>query len=393
MSRWRNAPRALFCALLFSLVQYANCQCNAGYTGSVNGLCTACPAGKYKDFIGSFANSTATDLLLSGVRNHTFLDGRWMYIGQYASRSLYMHSSGNYHLRWESFRWRVIDILGTYFFADGAFSKTLPTDIGSTWNEVIHLFPDVPSSTMKFTAYSDCTNCPAGKFSTSTAATSIATCTGGCPANSFSGTGSSVITECQCNFGYTGSNGGLCTVCGAGKYKSSWGNNICDGCSQGKFSNHTGAITQYVCTDCPAGKMTVSSSGSVACIDCVTGKFASSSSQSVCSNCAAGKYSGTGFTVCCANSSYCGNNEYMLSGTCQSCPAQSTAPACSTTLTSCLCNPGFSGPNGGPCTACKPGFYKSSVGSGNNNNCFSCTSGKYQDTSVAINCKSCPSIP
>lgn len=52
-----------------------------------------------------------------------------------------------------------------------------------------------------------------------------------------------------------------------------------------------------------------------------------------------------------------------------SCPAQSTAPITSTDLSACKCNEGYSGPDGGPCSACPMDTYK--TGSGDSR-CLSC---------------------
>ena len=59
---------------------------------------------------------------------------------------------------------------------------------------------------------------------------------------------------------------------------------------------------------------------------------------------------------------------------CVSCPTSSDAPAGSSSLQNCLCNAGFSGPDGGPCTQCGSGTYKASAGS---NACTDCGAGKY----------------
>jgi hypothetical protein len=51
----------------------------------------------------------------------------------------------------------------------------------------------------------------------------------------------------------------------------------------------------------------------------------------------------------------------------------SSAPARSTSLTVCTCNAGFSGPDGGTCTACVAGKYKASAGSAA---CTGCPAGE-----------------
>ena len=49
-----------------------------------------------------------------------------------------------------------------------------------------------------------------------------------------------------------------------------------------------------------------------------------------------------------------------------------SSPAGSTSSTSCQCNAGYTGPNGGACTRCASGHYKDSSGDAN---CDSCPSG------------------
>jgi hypothetical protein len=71
-----------------------------------------------------------------------------------------------------------------------------------------------------------CTNCGVDKFSTATAATAEATCEG-CPDNTVSLLGSSVITACTCNTGYTGNDGHACSACVAGQYKTATGSATC----------------------------------------------------------------------------------------------------------------------------------------------------------------------
>ena len=66
------------------------------------------------------------------------------------------------------------------------------------------------------------------------------------------------------------------------------------------------------------------------------------------------------------------------SGTCTSCPAETYSPAASGPLTDCTCNAGYFGALGGPCTACVAGKYRAwSAASSVESNCLHCDSGKY----------------
>ena len=56
---------------------------------------------------------------------------------------------------------------------------------------------------------------------------------------------------------------------------------------------------------------------------------------------------------------------------CFQCPQNSTSPSASILITACQCNEGFTGPDGGPCSQCGTGTYKSGLGSAT---CESCPS-------------------
>ena len=97
-------------------------------------------------------------------------------------------------------------------------------------------------------------------------------------------------------------------------------------------------------------------------VACQRGQYLSSGS---CVNCAAGKYSdATAVTVCtnCVSGKYSTTSGATSSSTCGSCPANSNSPVGSNAQSDCTCNRGSSGPNGGPCTSCVAGTYKSSSG-------------------------------
>ena len=65
---------------------------------------------------------------------------------------------------------------------------------------------------------------------------------------------------------------------------------------------------------------------------------------------------------------------------CQQCPPNSSSPAESPSLSDCICDPGFTGPDGGPCARCEVGEYKESSGDAN---CSVCPTGT--TTLVGVN--------
>jgi alpha-tubulin suppressor-like RCC1 family protein len=74
---------------------------------------------------------------------------------------------------------------------------------------------------------------------------------------------------------------------------------------------------------------------------------------------------------------------------CATCPANSTSPPGSMSQTDCLCNIGYSGPDGGSCTPCPTGTFKEYKGVGT---CATCPPNKYQDNTGSQTCKPCVSL-
>jgi hypothetical protein len=128
-------------------------------------------------------------------------------------------------------------------------------------------------------------------------------------------------------------------------------------------------------------------------------QFTVSQTLSECTDCGAGTYSTGGAFSCtpCPANTYSNATGARNSSTCQACPANSTTVVSIADRTigvnllaletrdavdyyfassvgadevhGCLCNAGYSGPNGGPCTACAEGTFKHTFGS---TECSSC---------------------
>jgi hypothetical protein len=94
------------------------------------------------------------------------------------------------------------------------------------------------------------------------------------------------------------------------------------------------------------------------CVKCVAGKYKESAGSADCTHCAENTYS----NVVGATSM----------STCVPCAITASSPAGSVSSTSCQCNAGYTGTNGGTCTRCEPGSYKDFAGDAN---CDSCPSG------------------
>jgi hypothetical protein len=165
-----------------------------------------------------------------------------------------------------------------------------------------------------------------------------------------------------------------CVPCSAGTYSSEQGVGLCLDCAAGTYSNTTGVSA---CLLCGIGKYAFAP-GVRFCLDCTNGKYSASEGRSNCTDCAAGKYSNdTGRSVCqlCPARKYSTTLGASSDTTCVPCSKDSDSTAGSANITECLCNPGYSGADGGPCHACTVGAYKPGKGSA----CFLCEAGKYVD--------------
>jgi hypothetical protein len=178
-----------------------------------------------------------------------------------------------------------------------------------------------------------------------------------CPAGKTSPYGSTTVDQCvvasaDCGAGYTGP-AGACTACAAGKYKAVTGDIACTDCSSNSYSTATAATDVGTCQTCPSNTQSVAGSGTLA--SCVCNPGYTGPDGQVCSACAAGKYkSGIGSIACtdCSSNFYSTATAATNVNTCQTCPSNTQSVAGSGTLVSCVCNPGYTGPDGQICSAC-----------------------------------------
>ena len=237
-----------------------------------------------------------------------------------------------------------------------------------------------------------CNQCPVNTY---TPASYLTLTCPACPPFSSSPAGSSAVTQCTCNSGYegpaggpcvkiecnagfTGPDGGTCTPCAAGKYKSIKGSVGCTNCEAGKYAALTAS---FACTLCPAFSTSAVGISAVTQCTCDLG-FTGSDAES-CTACAAGKYkTSIGSALCtdCTAGKYSPSTSATLEATCLTCPSNSNSPSASVALSSCTCNLGFTGLDGGSCAACVSGKYKTSSGS---DACSNCGAGKYSTSTAA----------
>lgn len=114
-----------------------------------------------------------------------------------------------------------------------------------------------------------------------------------------------------------------------------------------------------VINECIPG--TYSYDDSLTCTLCSAGKYSpynTAPSSSTCVNCESGKYStnlgANSIATCldCQNGTYFEGTGGTSIGVCLPCPWNSNSHAASKLLQACVCDPGYSGANGGDCTAC-----------------------------------------
>ena len=217
-----------------------------------------------------------------------------------------------------------------------------------------------------------------------------------CPIYSGSNTESTLRTDCSCKAGYYGiidMESGGCEICPKGTYCPGgplYGNSknecrdssstVSEGstsksdciCNVG-FYKPAGQESCELCLPwffcvgdenlqtCPAN--TESSSGSIAITDCKCklGNYAGGDGME-CTPCQPGKYKpviGAGICTPCPTGTWSDKYEASSVNTCLSCGADSVSVEASDEIKDCKCRPGFTGSNGGTCSQCTEGTYKS----------------------------------
>jgi hypothetical protein len=274
-----------------------------------------------------------------------------------------------------------------------------------------------------------CALCERGKYSTGIGQISQDTCIQ-CLENTFSGVGSSNLTNCICNVGFTGPDGINCTACVAGTYKDVNGSAVCSLCARGKYSSETAETSETTCTLCPQNSFTAKEGSivvtnctcnmgftgpdGVECTACIPGTFKDVNGTANCTVCARGKYSeefedigdttnasralaiaqALAYQQCLEKNLQEGTLEgcetLLRPPGCTACPNHTFSAEGSGNRTMCVCNQGYTGPDGIACDACIAGTYKDINGS---QACTLCQRGKYS-TGIAItrndSCVPCP---
>lgn len=195
-------------------------------------------------------------------------------------------------------------------------------------------------------------------------------------------TDSRVIPETCAAGSYSTLNSSTCTNCPAGTYSptaSATSQIDCKACNAGTYSGASGASSVGTCVPClPDEYSTVVGGTSVAvCQQCPLNSYSPSGSQSLSSCVCDPGYSGANGGECIA----CGANVWCLNGRQNPCPLNSISPVTSSQISQCLCRPGFYGDATVPtvdsatiCKVCKENHF--CIG-GAVNHTEACADGKY----------------
>lgn len=229
----------------------------------------------------------------------------------------------------------------------------------------------------------DCTFCPNGKHSNLTAQTGEDTCQG-CPEHSWSYYPDLfTVDDCLCNKGFAGSSGD-CSSCGPGTYKDAIGDLPCVDCPVNTYSTSLAAVSNGTCLACTP--FSTAPQGSQERSDCRCNR-GYEYLVGTCQACSEGRYKDIVFNSRCV---VCPRDTYnpILAATrledCLECANFSSSPNGTSSVTGCLCDPGYYGPAGGPCQECHDGF----VSGRNFSSCVPCPPGTYGD-SLHLSCIPC----
>ena len=190
----------------------------------------------------------------------------------------------------------------------------------------------------------------------------------------------------------------MCTLCGTGTFQNGTGKSTigaCTRCPAGYYQARLGAISLANCTLCEPGKFADGTANLAACLPCETGSYQTGSGSTVCTqcgyprttvsegsiskeacNCEVGKEAVGEDCAFCRIGYFKDNAE--PGRPCYKCseaigPFSTTLSNGSILVQDCLCEVGFTGPDGGisetsnlagllqPCAPCAFGTYKDAV--------------------------------
>ena len=322
------------------------CLCKPGYVGAGGGPCSPCPPATYKTEIASLLckacppNSDSLLTAATSIKDCKCNTGYFDDSDRYDERRIYRECVG---CAANQYRCTDCDTAGAKYCLDCVNSVS---PVASLTIEACRC-----NAGWTLAAGHACVGCGIGKYKDTIGS---ASCTN-CPSNTNSSQLSVSVQDCKCIAGWTwaGRDTGPCTACALGLFKRIPGN--------------------MPCTLCPAGKTTTTPNGPCVCRE---GFTAISSGMghaegAACEPCALGTYKNTTGPQLC-----------------DACPSWSaTTTLQNSQRVACQCDPGATGPHGGPCTRCEPGKHKVSRG---NSVCDTCPVAQYSAPAGRVDCDHCP---
>ena len=346
------------------------CFCKAGYSGLPGGPCTACKIGEYRDASGQQSNNESyiCEACPGGTYNDVVAATSMDFCQVCPNNTFSLPRSGSID--------RCVCVAGYFYDDDDATFTCTECAAGS-------FQPETNSSA--------CHACPAGTFSTVTAAVSSQVCQqcadgfyntllgavtclpcasntwqnlsvsnthalecSACPANSLHNLSAQTdIESCRCQAGYAAVDNGTdyyrCELCLPGFYCPGDGKQfLCE-------LNHFSQPGSTVCTPCHPNSQGEQIQSEEECL-CKPGT--QGRAHDTCSLCAAGKFQALlGNNVTCEPCDVGFYQNNTGSTECQKCANNSLSGQGSDDITDCVCNPKFHGPNGGPCELCESGTF------------------------------------
>ena len=223
-----------------------------------------------------------------------------------------------------------------------------------------------------------CVNCPINtfKFSISDAACSL------CGTDTTSPAGSTSFTDCVCGLNKITAPGSNICQCRAGQTQGYDAQGTCENCP---INTYKESISDNVCSLCD--NYATSPAGSTSLSDCVCLLRKIRPAGSYICQCSAGQSPSVvdGACVNCQTDTY---KDSPSDAACTSCVDYASSLAGSTSVSDCLCNPGFTKTGDGTCTPCESGTFKQGV---SDDDCTPCPENTFSAVSnIATACTACP---